>query len=61
MNWQTINMIKNTILDNEGDFFTSGLKNAENSLFETKRDFTKITMFLSIICIITFAIRAFMF
>ena len=61
MKKETMSAIKDLILNNDGDFFTSGLKNAENSLAQTKKDFTILTIITAVICIISFAIRVFAF
>ena len=61
MKKETMSAIKDLILNNDGDFFTSGLEGAKKSLSQTKADFTSATIILSLICIISFAIRAFLF
>lgn len=50
-----------TALDNQGDFFTSGLRNAINNYFETKRLFTILSLIIGAICLGALFIRTIIF
>ena len=53
--------ILSAVLENEGDFFTSGLMNVIDGYYETKRDFTKLTLIIGVVCLVALFIRALLF
>lgn len=53
--------IAQTIVDNDGEFFTSGIENAKRNLEETRKDFKLLTIIISLICIASFLIRVLLF
>ena len=61
MKKESMLLIKDLILANNGDFFTSGESGAIESLRRTKKDFKIATIGLSAICVLTFIIRALVF
>ncbi len=48
-------------LENQGDFFTSGLRNAINNYYETKRLFTILSLGIGTVCLSALFIRAIIF
>lgn len=48
-------------LENQGDFFTSGLNNAINSYYETKRLFTILSFIIGAVCLGALFVRAIIF
>ncbi len=48
-------------LENQGDFFTSGLSNAINNYYETKKLFTTISFIIGAVCLAALFIRAIFF
>ena len=49
------------VLDNQGDFFTSGLRNAINNYYETKRMYSVLSVIIGVICLGALFIRALIF
>ena len=50
--------ILSVVLENEGGFFTSGLRSVIDDYYETKRDFTILTLIIGVVCLVALFIRA---
>lgn len=49
------------VLENQDDFFTSGLSNAINNYYETKRLFTILSIVIGVVCFGALFVRAVIF
>ena len=55
-----LNDLVNVVINNEGDFFTSGLRTAINNYNETKKLFTGLTFVILGVAVLSLFIRSFL-